>query len=255
MKENLNFGKLYWKMFEDKRLIELSNDGIILYTKMLDKLNLSKSNYVDENGEPFIFFTQSEALEKCRIKQRTFLKLKKQLKQLGLIYYDEQKAKKAGVSTPIYVKHYEIWSKEFESAESIIKANDNDKEEISSNENPININHTQKQENCEPNTETVEEKISDPEGSNGFGVFNLNLPPIEIEPNELVIDEQIIEHDQMKSFEELKAEFERTLEKTKDIQVLIEEEEQDEEVFIVDIPEFKTNKKCKFLDELSNSLI
>ncbi|MCM3115460.1 replication initiator protein A [Neobacillus sp. MER 74] len=253
MKElNLNFGKLYWEMFQDERLVDLSNDGIILYTKMLDKMNLSKSRkYVDSNGEVYILFTQDEALEKCRIKQRTFFTLKKQLKELGLIHYDEQKVKKAGVSTPIYVKHYETWSKEFinEVVETV---------EVSDNLN--NNNYTQQPQDCEPIHKTIEENIEVPEvpeensmdnthivleestkgpedsNNGGFGIYNVNFQPSNIEPNELAQETPNTQIDRMKSPQELQEECNKVLELTKDI--LVPNEVEDRKMVFVKTNQF-----------------
>lgn len=100
-------------MFKDARLKELSNDGIILYSFALDLLELSKKRgYIDkETGQPFVLFTWEMALNNCRISKPTFYRLKKDLKKLGIFVYEEQVSKKAGVSTPIFVIPYDIWSK------------------------------------------------------------------------------------------------------------------------------------------------
>lgn len=169
MKElNFNFGKLYWELFQDNRLTELSNDGIILYTKMLDKMNLSrKRDYTDENGVVFILFTEKECFEKCRIKKKKFFELKKKLKELGLIHYDEQKVKKAGVSTPIYVKHYELWSKEF-----VKVTEDNNKVPEDSNENAMDVTQNVTEDSTIGLEETGEE-INVKHQQNGFGIHEM----------------------------------------------------------------------------------
>ena len=237
MKElNLNFGKLYWEMFQDERLLGLSNDGLILYAKMLDKINLSKSrNYVDKNGEAFILFTQDEAQKTCRIKQRTFFTLKKQLRELGLINYDEQKAKKAGVSTPIYVKHYSDWSNDYcevqtveevETIEELFVEDKNNNTESESEPNNIISNNDiilEKPESANSKSEPVEENLD-----GAFGVFNIDMPSFEtIEVDQV----EFVEDDQRKSLEELGAELERFTEPP------------------------NSDGKSKFLDELSYSVI
>ena len=59
-----------------------------LYNEMRNFLQLSKKNkeYQDENGVPFIFFTEGRAKE-IGISTTTYKRAKKQLKDLGLINY------------------------------------------------------------------------------------------------------------------------------------------------------------------------
>ena len=170
MKEqNLKFTKLYDGMLEDERLLELSNDGIILYSYMLDRLNLSKSrNYVDGGGKYIILFTEADALKKCRIKQRTFFKLKKQLKELGLIHYDEQIVKKTGFSTQIYVKHYEDWSKEY--VKPSVKEVTIDEPQF----DHINA--------IEPHNEEIGNITTETNDAKGFGYYDLDMQPKYKEP-------------------------------------------------------------------------
>lgn len=80
--------------------------AIILYSAMLDLLQLSKKNgelYKDNNGY-FVIFDSKKALEELDMPEATFFRNKKLLKEVGLIDYNEQTQKRAGVSTPIYVK-------------------------------------------------------------------------------------------------------------------------------------------------------
>lgn len=112
----LSYFEVYYDMFTDERTKSLKANGIVLYSMMANQVGLSKrpeniKQYTDENGQVFILFTEAHAKEKLGISKGTFFKLKKQLKDLGLIDYEEQTNKKDGISTLIYVTPYEIWKK------------------------------------------------------------------------------------------------------------------------------------------------
>lgn len=83
----------------------LTSSSRKLYNEMRNFLQLSKNNkeYQDENGVPFIFFTESRAKE-IGISIITYKRAKKQLKDLGLINYKSQENKKLGVASKIYVE-------------------------------------------------------------------------------------------------------------------------------------------------------
>lgn len=103
------FVRLIMDMYQDEKLSKLSNDGILLYSYMLNRSEIT--NFIDGNGEKYILVTEKSAQKYLRIKRVRFYALKKQLKLIGLIQYDEQKPKKNGTSTPIYVIPYENWKK------------------------------------------------------------------------------------------------------------------------------------------------
>ncbi|PFJ51907.1 hypothetical protein COI99_14510 [Bacillus cereus] len=105
--ESTWFVRLTMDMFQDERLKDLKNDGIFLYSYMLNRAEVT--SFVDENGEKYIIVTEKSAQKFCRIKRVKFYAFKKQLKEIGLINYDEQTAKQKGVSTPIYVAPYDLW--------------------------------------------------------------------------------------------------------------------------------------------------
>lgn len=107
--ESTWFVKLTMDMFQDENLSELTNDGILLYSYLLNRSEVT--SLVDENGEKYIIVTEKSAEKFLRIKRVKFYALKKQLKKLGLIRFDEQKPKRQGISTPIYVVTYENWKK------------------------------------------------------------------------------------------------------------------------------------------------
>ena len=108
--------EVYYEMFKHEKFKGLSLNGIILYSMMANQVGLSKrpenvEKYTDAKGKTFILFTERQAKEKLGISKGTFFNLKKQLKELKLIDYQEQADKKKGVSTPIYVTPFETWKK------------------------------------------------------------------------------------------------------------------------------------------------
>ncbi|MDT9027880.1 replication initiator protein A [Rossellomorea yichunensis] len=105
--ESTWFLRLTMDLFRDKDLKGLKNDGILLYAYMQNRIELT--SFVDENGEKYIIVTEKSADKFLRIKRVKFYALKKQLRDLGLIRYDEQEVKRGGNSTPIYVVPYEHW--------------------------------------------------------------------------------------------------------------------------------------------------
>ena len=80
--------------------------AMLIYMYMYDLLQLSKKSgdaYKDKNGKYFILFTPQMAESKMGCKKNKFFEMKKLLKDAGLIYFNTQKTKSSGVSTPIYV--------------------------------------------------------------------------------------------------------------------------------------------------------
>lgn len=102
-KGNNNFLKI------NKELMKISalkgnTDAILMYSSMLDLLQLSKkSGYKDEQGRPYVLYTPQRALTEWGISDYKYKQAKKLLKEVGLINWSAQVSKKAGVSTPIYV--------------------------------------------------------------------------------------------------------------------------------------------------------
>ena len=99
----------FYKLYKDLLLInglKRKYGAIVLYSAMLDLLQLSKKNgerYKDENGY-FVIYDSKKAQEELDMPEATFFRNKRLLKEVGLIDYNEQTQKRAGVSTPIYVK-------------------------------------------------------------------------------------------------------------------------------------------------------
>ncbi|ARK29043.1 replication initiator protein A [Halalkalibacter krulwichiae] len=114
------FIKVYKEIYQHDKYRCLDGDCIIYYSWLLDLNELSKKNaidYTDSNGRVFVIFTEEDAYKYCNIKKGKLYRIKKKLKEVGLIDYEEQKVKKYGVSTPIYVTPYEHWKRKYENEE------------------------------------------------------------------------------------------------------------------------------------------
>ncbi|MCK2005504.1 replication initiator protein A [Peribacillus simplex] len=108
------FIKVYKEIYQHEKFRELDGDCIFYYSWLLDLNELSKKNakdYTDSDGRLFVIFTEEAAYQYCNIKKGKLYRIKAKLKSIGLIDYNEQKVKKAGVSTPIYLTPYEHWKK------------------------------------------------------------------------------------------------------------------------------------------------
>ncbi|MGD6962732.1 hypothetical protein ACQCVB_11055 [Fictibacillus phosphorivorans] len=90
----------------------LDGDHIFYYCWLQDFLQLSKrdSKY-QKDGRAYVIFEEARALEFCNIKKGKLYRVKAKLKELGLIDYKEQKVKKKGISTPIFVTEFDLWEK------------------------------------------------------------------------------------------------------------------------------------------------
>jgi hypothetical protein len=111
------FFKVYKEIYQHDKFRELDGDCIIYYSWLLDLNELSKKNpekYTDSDGRLFVIFTEEHAEKYCNIKKGKLYRIKKKLKAVGLIDYQDQRVKKAGISTPIYVTPYDHWKIKFE---------------------------------------------------------------------------------------------------------------------------------------------
>lgn len=109
------FFKVYKEIYQHEKFRCLDGDCVFYYSWLLDLRDLSKKHserFTDKDGRLFVIFTEEDAYKYCNIKKGKLYRVKKKLKEVGLIDYEEQKVKKAGVSTPIYVTPYEHWKKE-----------------------------------------------------------------------------------------------------------------------------------------------
>lgn len=110
------FIKVYKEIYQHEKFRELDGDCVIFYSWLLDLSELSKKNakdFTDSDGRLFVRFTEDDAYKYCNIKKGKFYRVKRKLREIGLIDYKEQKVKKAGISTPIYVTPYEHWKKTY----------------------------------------------------------------------------------------------------------------------------------------------
>ncbi|WP_235846484.1 replication initiator protein A [Neobacillus drentensis] len=106
------FIKIPKNIYNHSEIRELDGDYIFYYCWLLDFLQYSKKNPdYQENGLPYVIFTEEEALKFCNIKKGKLYRIKPKLRSLGLIDYKEQRSKKQGVSTPIFVTEFDLWEK------------------------------------------------------------------------------------------------------------------------------------------------
>ncbi|CAM5206441.1 hypothetical protein UACE39S_01740 [Ureibacillus acetophenoni] len=108
------FMKVYKEIYQHEKFRELDGDCIFYYSWLLDLNDLSKKNpkeFTDKDGRVYVIFPEAHAYKYCNIKKGKLYRVKSKLKEVGLIDYEEQKVKKAGVSTPIYVTPYDHWKR------------------------------------------------------------------------------------------------------------------------------------------------
>ena len=85
------------ELFTDK-YIDLSLESKMIYTLLIDRLELSrKNNWVNENGEVYLIFKRSEIGEKLNLTDKTVSKAIKDLKKFNLIYEQRQGLGKANL--------------------------------------------------------------------------------------------------------------------------------------------------------------
>lgn len=69
----------------------VSNNAKILYMLLWDRLDLSiKNNWIDEEGNVFIYFTIKDICQKLKISNKSAVKYKKELFEVGLIHEKKQ---------------------------------------------------------------------------------------------------------------------------------------------------------------------
>lgn len=102
--EQFSFLRVPKFLFTDKAFADLSNDGKILYSLMLDRMSLSvKSGWLDEKNRVYIIFTHEEAQQSMNCGRDKCTKIFKELEDIGLIC-----RKKRGMGKPalIFVKNF-----------------------------------------------------------------------------------------------------------------------------------------------------
>ncbi len=95
------FFKLYKFLFEND-FKDLSIEAKVIYSIMLDRNNLSKSNnLIDENGKTYIFMKIEEVQKFFNCSNKTAIKNLKQLEKIGLIKIEKQGGSR---SNKIFIK-------------------------------------------------------------------------------------------------------------------------------------------------------
>ena len=103
--KNDSFYKLPKKLFFDERYKHLSISAKVLYALLLDRKSLSiKNNWVDTDGNYYLYFTNREAKELLNCGSEKVCKLFKELERVNLILRRRQGLKRPNI---IYV--YRIW--------------------------------------------------------------------------------------------------------------------------------------------------
>lgn len=116
-----DFYQLRKTMLVEHRIMKDKNGGdaaVNLYTVLQSKVELSRVNG-EKKGDKTYFnparkdyfcrFSRANAEDELTMAPSTFQKRKAFLKKIGLIDYQEQKVKKAGVASEIYVTPWDKW--------------------------------------------------------------------------------------------------------------------------------------------------
>lgn len=128
--EQFSFLRVPKFLFTDKAFTDLSNDGKILYSLMLDRMSLSvKNGWLDEKNRVYIIFTQDEARQCMNCGNDKCVKTFKELENIGLI---SRKNRGMGRPALIYVKNFvsiteEMSDDECEEKTEEIKTSENQK--------------------------------------------------------------------------------------------------------------------------------
>ena len=79
-------------IYEDMRL-----DAKVAYAMLKDRLDLSfKNNWIDENGNIYLVYSNSNLMKIRSCSKSTLLRIKKQLTEYGLIHEVQQSTSKSG---------------------------------------------------------------------------------------------------------------------------------------------------------------
>ena len=104
--KNDSFYKLPKKLFLDERYRNLSISAKVLYALLLDRKSLSiKNNWIDTDGNYYLYFTNSEAKNILNCGNEKMSKIFKELEAVNLIL-----RRREGLRKPNIIYVYRIWS-------------------------------------------------------------------------------------------------------------------------------------------------
>ena len=112
------------ELFVNKRYKNLSNDAIIAYSLLLDRLSLSEKNkWHDENDNVFLIYTREQLSERLNVSLKTVTNIMRQLAEVELI-----EEKRQGLNKPnlIYIGQLEY---EYKAGDMPTLEEDNEKQE------------------------------------------------------------------------------------------------------------------------------
>ncbi|MBO7747920.1 replication initiator protein A [Paenibacillus sp. MWE-103] len=210
------------EILDNIKYAKMKPNALKLYIKVLDITKVSILNgWKDEVGNYFVKFSQMDSEKKIGMSAPTFRGAKKELIELGLLF---EKKQPQGLPSILYVL---MPTSEIESVEKSrveeqqLVQNDTieEKETDCENESSINKDYIQ-----------LEKIVVQNEAENltgGFGIFNIEMKPMFIEPD--VDEPEYIGLDRKRSKEEMEAERLEVLERT--IHVRVPFEVEDDEPF------------------------
>jgi len=151
---NSSFYKLPKFLFTEN-FKKMSNDAKMLYAILSDRMDLSiKNNWIDKNGDVFIYFTNKDLMEMLNCGSEKLIKLKKELRAYRLL-----EEKRQGLTKPnmLYVRNVlkcekRSSGKKKNEGQDILKSNTN-KTDVSK----TNFNQTEETTTTTINTQMQEE--------------------------------------------------------------------------------------------------
>ena len=105
--DQFSFFRIPKILIKDKRFKELSSDAVLLYSMMLDRMQLSRKNgWLDEQNRAYIYYTVEDAIEDLGRSRPTIIKVMKELDSVDGIGLIERRKPGQGRPAIIYVKNF-----------------------------------------------------------------------------------------------------------------------------------------------------
>ena len=145
--QHFNFLKMPKFLFDDERFKSLSNDAKLLYSLMLDRLNLSIQNkWVDKDNKVYIYYTINNMIGNLNCAKDKVLKIISELDESGVGLIEK---KRQGLGKPdiIYIKKVSTENKQSSSEQPEDKQPSDEQTEKKQMEN-------EQQEVCKPDNST-----------------------------------------------------------------------------------------------------